>query len=189
MIAYICVICILLSPLNLRAQGTRPQSAAPITTSDPFTRMIEDRMQKVLEEQNEREMTSSRPAAKVNAQEAAMILDMEKNLGKLTALVAQATSDGGAPAARRKAYDEIESLSKKLHSTLKYLVPIIDTEEARKDPAKSIPEESLRPTYEEFAPRFGAVIQSIKHGVIHVFEARLVAAQLRALQLTAKERS
>src|SRR5262245_20935247 len=161
------------------------QSNIAITSSDPFTREMEDKLGKILETQNEKEMTSPRSTT-VDKHEAAMILDLVKQLEKLTNAVAQASAVSADPASRKAAYKEMESQSGKLVSGLGYFVPVINDAQAKQEQSKPIAEAELRSNYERLAPRVATVIQSIRTNVIHLNETRWVVSQLRAFQETGK---
>ena len=176
-----------LTMLVTLGQGTAqpPQSNIPVTSSDPFTREMEDKLGKILEIQNEREMGNGQPST-LDRHEAAMLSEMVKQLQRLTDAVTQATANPNDIAKRKAGYKEMESQSGKLLSGLKYFIPVINDTQSRPEQPTLIPETQLRTTYAGLAPRLADVIHSIKTGVIHLNDARTVVSQLRMFQETGK---
>jgi hypothetical protein len=164
------------------------QSSIPITSSDPFTREMEDKLGKILEIQNEKEMTNG-PAKTVDRHENAMLIEMVKQLEKLTRAVGQASTPSADDKSRKAAYKEMESQSGKLVSGLRYFVPVINDEQTKPEQPQPIEANGLRSAFEQLAPQLARVIQSIRTGVIHLNETRSAISQLRAFQQTGKTRS
>ena len=160
------------------------QSNIPITSSDPFTREMEDKLGKILEIQNEKEMTNG-PAATVDRHENAMLIEMVKQLEKLTRAVGQASAPAVDDKSRKAAYKEMESQSGKLVSGLRYFVPVINDDQLKQE-QPAIEATALRGAFEQLAPKLVTVIQSIRNGEIHLNETRSVISQLRTFQETGK---
>jgi hypothetical protein len=173
--------------LAAMAQGKiQPQqSNIPITSSDPFTREMEDKLGKILEIQNEKEMTNG-PASTVDRHENAMLIEMVKQLEKLTRAVGQASAPAVDDKSRKAAYKEMESQSGKLVSGLRYFVPVINDDQLKQEQPQPIQTTALRGAFEQLAPQLATVIQSIRTGVIHLNETRSVVSQLRTFQETGK---
>jgi len=161
--------------LALSMQGVRPRenSAATITSSDAYTRQMEDRMQVLLEAQNEKELTSPKNARAPNPHETAMLRDMEKHLEKLQTAVNQ------------KSYKDIESLSGKIVTGVKFFIPDIEKQQTT-DRVETLAADSIGSVFDTLGPGISAVVKGLREGVLNLRLTAEVVSQLRTVQKTAK---
>ena len=170
------------------AQSTRspPQSATPIPTGDAWDRLQQDRLQKTLELQNEKELASAAKVPPPSRQEAAMLYDMEQQLEKMTLAVSVIAKPDSPAATRQKAFKDIDSLSGKLLSGVRFLAPGI--EEKSNEPLKPIAMENFVPTFISLSARVSILIKGLREGVLSITSTRIALLQLQALQQAAKQR-
>jgi len=165
--------CILLIVLALQGVRAPQQSSGMITSSDEFTRRMEDRLALTLEAQNEREMTSPKKSAPPNRQELAMLQDLEKNLDKLTLAV------------RQSDYKNVESLSGKIVSGVKFFLPDIE-KQSKPASLEALPATSIGPVFEKLGNGVALVIKGLRDGVLNLRLTGEVVSQLRVVQQSAR---
>jgi len=163
------ILLVISSLLITGQQANRPQSATPVETGDAFDRLQQDKLLKVLELQNDKELTSPGNVPPPNPQEAAMIDGMRKNLDKLSIAV------------QKKSYKDIESLSGKIIDGVKFFIPEVEPKQA--------PEvQDIDLVFAKLGPGCASIVKGLKEGTVNLTQAKAVLLGLRGIQMTAKAR-
>ena len=102
-----------------------------------------------------------------------MLQDLEKNLDKLTLAV------------RQSDYKNVESLSGKIVSGVKFFLPDIE-KQSKPASLEALPATSIGPVFEKLGNGVALVIKGLRDGVLNLRLTGEVVSQLRVVQQSAR---